>query len=139
MRMPCSASCMVSMMRVLPVNCICAILRTRRISLRRTNKAGGATTKPATDITGSWTTITIDEPDQRHQIAADGGDQEIDHLAHGIGAGGEPGDELRRMAVGEEADIFPQQLVEHAPLVVGDDAVADPGQHHGRAIGRQRL
>ena len=62
MRSPCSASCMVSMMRVPPVNWICAMLRTRRTSLRRTNMAGGATTRPATDITGSRTTITIESP-----------------------------------------------------------------------------
>ena len=60
MRMPCSASCMVSMMRVPPVNCMRAMLRTRRISLRRNNNAGGATIRPAIDITGSWITITID-------------------------------------------------------------------------------
>ena len=65
MRMPCSVSCMVSMMRVPPVNCVCAMLRTRRTSLRRKNIAGGATTKPASDMTGSWITITIAQPDQR--------------------------------------------------------------------------
>ena len=46
------------------------------------------------------------QPDQRHQIAADGGDQKVDHLADGDGAGGEPGDEFGRMTVGEETDIF---------------------------------
>jgi hypothetical protein len=53
MRMPCSASCMVSMIRVPPVNCIRAMPRTRWISLRRKNKAGGAMIRPASDITGS--------------------------------------------------------------------------------------
>ena len=53
---------MVSMMRVVPVNCICAMLRTRRISLRRNSNAGGATSKPAIDITGSWITITTQSP-----------------------------------------------------------------------------
>ncbi len=62
MRMPCSASCMVSMMRVPPVNCIRAMPRTRRISLRRKKKAGGAMMKPAIDMTGSWITMTIDSP-----------------------------------------------------------------------------
>ena len=57
----------------------------------------------------------------------------------GGGAGGEPGDEFGRMTVGEEADVFVQQLVEHAPLIVGDDAVADPRQRHGAAVGRQIL
>src|SRR5678815_2813179 len=32
------------------------------------------------------------------------------------------------MAGGEEADVLGQELVERAPLVVGDDAVSDP--HH---------
>ena len=53
MRMPCNASCMVSMMRVPPVNCKRAMLRTRRINLRRKKKAGGAPRKPMIDITGS--------------------------------------------------------------------------------------
>ena len=44
--------------------------------------------------------------DQRHQIAADRGDQQIDHAADGVGAGGEPGDEFGGMPVGKEADIF---------------------------------
>ena len=28
-----------------------------------------------------------------------------------------------------------QQLVEHAPLIVGDDAIADAREHHGAEIG----
>jgi hypothetical protein len=74
------------------------------------------------------------QPDERHQIAADGGDEEIDHLADGVGAGGEPGNEFGRMAVGEEADILLQQLIEHAPLIIGDDAIADRREHHGGAV-----
>ncbi len=53
---------MVSMMRVPPVNCMRAMLRTRRASLRRKKIAGGAAIKPASDITGSWVTITIVSP-----------------------------------------------------------------------------
>ena len=34
----------------------------RRISLRSTNKAGGATTKAKNDITGSCTTMTVTRP-----------------------------------------------------------------------------
>ena len=60
--MPWSASCIVSMMRVPPVNCMRAMLRTRRMSLRRKNRAGGAMMKPMSDITGSWITITRDNP-----------------------------------------------------------------------------
>ena len=139
MRMPCRASCMVSMMRVPPVNCMRAMPRTRRISLRRKNKAGGAMMRPASDMIGSCDHHHDGEADQRHQIAADRGDEEIDHLADGGGAGGKPGDEFRRMAVGKKADVLLQQLVEHAPLIVGDDAVADPRQHDGGTVGRKRL
>jgi hypothetical protein len=53
---------MVSMMRVPPVNCMRAMPRTRRITLRRKNSAGGVTINPVIDITGSWITITIDSP-----------------------------------------------------------------------------
>jgi len=53
---------MVSMMRVPPVNCMRAMPRTRRITLRRKNRAGGVTINPVIDITGSWITITIDSP-----------------------------------------------------------------------------
>jgi len=38
------------------------------------------------------------------------------------------------MTVGEEADILLQQLVEHAPLIIGDDAIADRREHHGGAV-----
>ncbi len=77
------------------------------------------------------------KPDQRHQIAAYCGDEKIDHLAHRGGAGGEPGDEFGRMAIGEKADVLLQELVEHAPLIIGDDPVADPRQRDGRAVGRK--
>ena len=60
MRMPCSVSCIVSMTRAPPVNCMRAIARTRRISLRRKKNAGGTTMTPAIDSSGSCTTMTID-------------------------------------------------------------------------------
>ena len=53
MRMPCKASCMVSIMRVPPVNCVRAIPRTRRTIPRSRINAGGATTRPAIDMIGS--------------------------------------------------------------------------------------
>ena len=53
---------MVSMMRVPPVNCMRAMLRIRRASLRKKKIAGGAAMKPASDITGSWVTITMVSP-----------------------------------------------------------------------------
>ncbi len=67
MRMPCSVSCNVSIMRVPPVNWLRAIVQTRRISLRSMSSAGGATTKPNNDISGSCITITVIEADQRQR------------------------------------------------------------------------
>ena len=43
------------------------------------------------------------------------------------------------MAIGEKADVLLQELVEHAPLIIGDDPVADPRQRDGRAVGRKSL
>ena len=43
------------------------------------------------------------------------------------------------MPVGEEADILDQQLVEHVPLVVGDDAVADAQHDDLLAVARRAL
>ncbi len=79
------------------------------------------------------------QPDQRHQVAADGSDQKIDDRRYRSGAGGQPRDEFRGVAVGEEAHILVHELLEHPPLVVGDDTVADPRQHHRAEIGRQPL
>ena len=95
--------------------------------------------KPISDITGSWITITAQSPMQRHQIAADRGDQQIDDAADRGGAGGQPGDEFGGMPVGEEADVFVEQLVEQTALIVGDDAVADPRQRDGGAVGGKSL
>ena len=53
---------MVSMICVPPVNCMRAMPRTRRISLRRNKNAGGATITPTSDITGSWITMTMHSP-----------------------------------------------------------------------------
>ena len=125
MRMPCSASCMVSMMRVPPVNCMRAMPRTRRMSLRKKKNAGGAHDEADQRHRRILDHHHDAEPDQRHQIAADGRDEKIDHLADRGGAGGQPGDEFGGMPVGKEADILVQQLVEQAPLIIGDDAVAD--------------
>ena len=57
----------------------------------------------------------------------------------GGGAGRQPRDEFGRVAVGEKADAFVEQLGEDAPLVVGDDAVADLRQHYAVAVGRDAL
>jgi len=58
-RMPCTISCMVSMMRVEPVNWLRAIPLMRRTSLRSTTMAGGTTRTLTSDIIGSFDTMTI--------------------------------------------------------------------------------
>ena len=78
-----------------------------------------------------------DQPDQRQQVAAERGDQEVDDLRRRRRAGGEARDEFGRVPVGEKADALVEQLGEHAPLIVGDDAVADLRQQHAVAVGRE--
>ena len=48
----CTDSCSVSMICIILINCVCAIARTRRISLRKIKKAGGAMRRAITDIIG---------------------------------------------------------------------------------------
>ena len=100
----------------------------RRISLRRKKNAGGTITKLKSDITGSCTTITVSSPmsDSRSRPTA-----VMSRLMTWLAAAApvvEPREEFGRMPVGEEVEVLVQQLVEHPPLVVGDDAVADPRQ-----------
>ena len=45
-------SCSVSMICIILINCVCVIARTRRISLRKIKKAGGAMRRAITDIIG---------------------------------------------------------------------------------------
>ena len=61
-RMPCSDSCMVSMMSAVPVNWLWASPFTRLTSLRRISIAGGTTTRPTNDRIGSCITITPIKP-----------------------------------------------------------------------------
>ena len=106
--------------------------------MRSTKNAGGATTKLKNDISGSCSTIR-DERDQRQEIAAERGDQQVDDLRAGGGAGRKPRDEFGRVPVGKEAQAFAEQLGEHGALIVGDDAVADTREHHRVAVGRDAL
>ena len=111
----------------------------RRISLRSTKNAGGATTKLKNDISGSCTTITAIRPisDSRSRPT-----EVISRLMTCVAAAapvGQPRDEFGRVPVGEEADALVEQLGEHAPLVVGDDAVADLRQQHAVAVGGDAL
>jgi hypothetical protein len=48
------------------------------------------------------------QSDQRHQIAADRGDQETDHLADRGSPGGQPRDEFRRVPIGEKSNVLLQ-------------------------------
>ncbi len=111
----------------------------RRISLRSTKKAGGATTKLKNDISGSCHTITPTRPISDKQIASERRDQQIDHLRCGRRAGGQARDEFGRMAVGEEAEAFVEQLGKNGALIVGDDAVADARQHHAESVSGDAL
>ena len=86
-------------------------------------------------MTGSWITITMTRPisDIRSRPTA-----VISRLITWLTAAAPVvsramnSDECRSA----KKPIFSlQQLVEHAPLVVGDDAVADARQHHGGAVG----
>ena len=76
-----------------------------------------------------------EQADQRKQIAADRGDDQVDDLARGGGSGGQPRHELGGMPLREERDVLVDQGVEHLPLIQRNDAVADPRQHHRRAVG----
>ena len=115
----------------------CMIARTRRISLRSTNSAGGTTISLTSDITGSWITMTATEADQGEKVAAERGDQQIEHWLAAAAPVVQPRDEFGGMAVGKEADVLAQQLVEHAALVFGDDAIADARQHDRVAVGQR--
>ena len=105
-RMPCSDSCMVSMMSAVPVNWLCARPLMRFTSLRSTSIAGGATAKPSSAIIGILHQHHDDERDQRQQIAPDRVDQQVEHLRDRGGAGGQPRQKFRRMPLGEEARCF---------------------------------
>ena len=79
------------------------------------------------------------EPDKRQQIAAEGRDEEVEHLARGGGTGGEARHELRAVAVGKETDVMLEQPGEHPSLIVGNDPIADPCEHHRLPVGGYSL
>ncbi len=80
-----------------------------------------------------------EESDKRQQIAAEGRDDEVEHLACGGSAGGQASHELRAVAVGKKTDIMLEQLGEHPSLIVGNDSIADPCEHHRLPIGSHSL
>jgi len=77
------------------------------------------------------------EAAHRNQVAGETLYDELQAVAHAIGGEGEPRHEFAGVAILEIADVLRQQPVEHAPLRVGDDAVADSRQHDLRAEGRR--
>jgi hypothetical protein len=79
------------------------------------------------------------ERDESEEIAAYRGDEEIEDRGGGISTIADARAELRRMLVGEERHVLLQQLVEHAPLIGGDDQVADPRERHRLAVGGEAL
>ena len=62
--------------------------------MRRNNNAGGATINPPSDMIGSWITITIDRPMSDIRSRPKAVIMRLITCDTGIGAGGEPGDEL---------------------------------------------
>ena len=122
-----------------PVNWLWAIALIRRTSLRRTSIAGGTITKPNSDITGSCITITATRPisDSRSRPTA-----VISRLSTWrrrlapVVSRARNSDECRSA---KKPRFSLHQLVEHPPLVVGDDAIADARQDHGVAVGRHPL
>ena len=78
-----------------------------------------------------------DQRNHRQEIAAERAGQQVQHVARGGRAGVEARHEFRGVTVGEVGEVLPDQRLEHAPLVFGDDAVADPGHDQRVAVGRQ--
>ena len=101
---------MVSMMRVPLVNCRRAMLRTRRTSLRRKKIAGGATIKLPERHDRILRHHHDNEPDQRHQIAADGGDEKVEHRRRRVAPVVIRAMNSGRMPVGEEAIFWCSSL-----------------------------
>ena len=132
-------SCSVSRMRVLPVNCWCAIVLMRRIILRRISIAGGTTMMLNSDITGSCTAMTAASPMRESRSRPI---EVIRRLSTWLAAAApvvSRGHELGAVAVGKETDVVLQQPGEHLALIVGDDAVADACERERLSIGGQRL
>ena len=101
--------------------------------------AGGAITKPTSDITGSWITITANRPisvSTSRPIEVISSDSTRFAAVAPVVSRAMNSEEWRS----EKKPMFSvQQLVEHAPLVVGHDAVADPHHDDLLAVGRRAL
>ena len=79
------------------------------------------------------------KPDQREEVAADRGNEQIEHLCGSGGASVQPRDEFRAVPVGKEADIMLQQACEQSALIFGNDAIADPRHCERLPIGGEPL
>ena len=80
-----------------------------------------------------------DQRDQRQQIAADRGDEQVEDLRHGGSALRQPVQKFRRVPVGKEADALIHQPRKHVALIAGDDGVGDLRQDDGVTVGRRAL
>ena len=120
----------------MPVNWLWARPLIRFTSLRRISIAGGTTTRPINDSTGSCVTITtirlISSSTSRPTALI----SRVSTSVMDFAPGGQPRQEFGRMPLGKEPDAFAHQLGEQPPLVVGENGVADLGQDHGVAVGR---
>ena len=58
------------------------------------------------------------QPNERKQIATEGSDEQVEHLARRRGSGVESRHELRAVAVGKKTDVMLQQSGKHLPLIV---------------------
>ena len=108
----------------------------RRISLRSTISAGGAIKQAEQRHDRILQHHHDHEADQRQQIAADRGDDQVEHLRDRGRAHRHAREEFRGMPVGEEADVLAHQLREQLPLVAREDGVGDPRQVDRMAVGR---
>src|SRR4029078_2973720 len=101
----------------------------RRIILRSTRNAGGATMKLKNDMIGSWYTITASRPISESRsrpiavtirvmtwLPAARGASQFEARARGGASRGQPRHELGGMPLRKERDVLVDQRVEHLPL-----------------------
>ena len=112
MRMPCTVSCRVSNSARAAGELRCGDRVDAADQLAQHQMAGGAMTKPKSDITGSCITITVTRPisDSKSRPT-----EVISRFSTCVAAAAPVDSRARnsdRMPVGEEAEAFLQQLVE---------------------------
>lgn len=75
------------------------------------------------------------EPDQGKRITAEAHHYDVEHVARCAGVVGDPCDEVVRWVALEEGHVHLQNMVEHAPLHLGHEAVADASEQDLLGIG----